>query len=46
MKALLRKDITVLWRRMKIFFLLVLVFSLVPSAFQNTFAVVYAAMLP
>ena len=46
MKALLRKDITVLWRRMKIFFLLILVFSAVPSAFQNTFAVVYAAMLP
>lgn len=46
MKALLRKDITVLWRRMKIFFLLILVFSAVPSAFQNTFAVVYAAMIP
>ena len=46
MKALLRKDMTVLWRRMKIFFLLILVFSAVPSAFQNTFAVVYAAMLP
>ena len=46
MKALLRKDITVLWRRMKIFFLLILVFSAIPSAFQNTFAVVYAAMIP
>ena len=46
MKALLRKDLTVLWRRMKIFFLLILVFAAVPNSFQNTFAVVYAAMIP
>ena len=46
MKALLRKDMSVLWRRMKIFFLLILVFSAIPCAFQNTFAVVYAAKLP
>lgn len=46
MKALLMKDCCVLWRRMRIFLLLVLVFSAVPGVFQNTFAITYAAMIP
>ena len=46
MKALLMKDLYVLWRQMKIFFLLIVVFAAVPSVFQNTFAILYAAMVP
>ena len=46
MKALLMKDCCVLWRRMRTFLLLVLVFSAIPGVFQNTFAITYAAMLP
>ena len=46
MRALLQKDLCVLWRQMKVFFLLVLVFSLTPSNFQEVFAVVYVAMIP
>ena len=46
MKALLMKDLYVLWRQMKIFFLLIGVFAAGPSVFQNTFAILYAAMVP
>ena len=46
MKALLMKDCCVLWRRMRTFLLLVLVFSAIPGVFQNTFAITYAAMIP
>ena len=46
MKALLYKDAMVLWKQMKVMLLLILVFSVLPSGFQNTFAVLYAALLP
>jgi len=46
MKALLMKDLHVFWRRMKLFVLMIVVFCAVPSVFQNTFAVTYAAMIP
>ena len=46
MKALVRKDLYVLWTSMKTLVLLIAVFSFVPVGFQNTFAVLYAAMLP
>lgn len=46
MKALLYKDAMVLWKQMKSMLLLILVFSVLPSGFQNTFAVLYAALLP
>ena len=46
MKALLYKDAMVLWKQMKLMLLLILVFALFPSGFQNTFAVLYAALLP
>ena len=39
MKALLYKDAMVLWKQMKSMLLLILVFSVLPSGFQNTFAV-------
>ena len=46
MKALLYKDAMVLWKQMKIMLLLILVFAVFPSEFQNVFAVLYAALLP
>lgn len=46
MKALLYKDAMVLWKQMRIMLLLILVFAVFPSEFQNTFAVLYAALLP
>ena len=46
MSALLLKDYYVIFRQMKIFLLLILVFSCIPGAFYSTFAVVYASMLP
>lgn len=46
MKALLKKDFYVLWSGMRSLVLLVVVFALIPIGFQNTFAVLYAAMLP
>lgn len=46
MKGLLMKDIHVFWRQMKIYVLLVLIFAAIPSSFQNTFAIFYAAMVP
>ena len=46
MSALILKDCYVIFRQMRIFLLLVLVFSCIPGAFYSTFAVVYASMLP
>ena len=46
MSALLLKDYYVIFRQMKIFLLLILVFSCIPGTFYSTFAVVYASMRP
>ncbi len=46
MKGLLIKDIYTLTRQMKIFLLLIVVFSVMPGFSSSAFAVVYAAMLP
>lgn len=46
MKALLMKDLHVLWRLLKPIFLMIVFFALIPSNFQNTFAITYAAMIP
>ena len=46
MKALILKDTYVIWRQMKYFLVMILLFSALPSGFNNAFAVVYAAMLP
>ena len=46
MKALILKDIYVIWRQMKYFLVMILIFSALPSGFNNAFAVVYAAMMP
>ena len=46
MKALLLKDTYVIWKQMKIFLLIILVFSAIPSGFNSAFAVIYAAMMP
>lgn len=46
MSALILKDFYVLWRQMRLFLLLLLVFSAIPGSFNSTFVVVYAAMLP
>lgn len=46
MKALLIKDIITIWKQMKLMFLLILVFSVVSSTYQNIFAVVYASLIP
>ena len=46
MKALLLKDTYVIWKQMKIFLIIILVFSAIPSGFNSAFAVIYAAMMP
>ncbi len=46
MKALLLKDFYVLWKQMKAFLLLILVFSALPGSYNAIFAVTYAALLP
>ena len=46
MKALMLKDTYVIWRQMKYFLVMILLFSALPSGFNNAFAVIYAAMLP
>ena len=46
MSALILKDFYVLWKQMRLFLLLLLVFSAIPGSFNSTFVVVYAAMLP
>lgn len=46
MKALILKDFYVLWKQLKLFLLIVVVMSAIPSSFNNVFAVIYAAMMP
>ncbi|MCI8809475.1 MAG: ABC-2 transporter permease [Oscillibacter sp.] len=46
MKALLLKDCYVLWKQMRIFVVLVLVFTAINNSFYSLFAVVWASMLP
>lgn len=46
MKALILKDAYVIWRQMKYFLVMILLFSALPSGFNNAFAIVYASMLP
>ena len=46
MKALIIKDSYVIWRQMKYFLVMILLFSALPNGFNNAFAVVYASMLP
>ena len=46
MKALIIKDTYVIWRQMKYFLILILIFSALPSGFNNAFAVIYTSMLP
>ena len=46
MKALLIKDIIMIWKQMKLMLALILVFSVVSYNYQNVFAVVYAALIP
>ena len=46
MKALIIKDTYVIWRQMKYFLVLILLFSALPSGFNNAFAVIYTSMLP
>ena len=40
MKALLLKDTCVIWKQMKYFLFLIVIFSAIPSAFNNIFAIV------
>lgn len=46
MSALLRKDFYVLWKQLKVFLVIILVFSAIPGGYNTVFAVAYAAMLP
>jgi len=46
MTALLQKDLYVLWKQMKIYAVLMLVYALLPSTYLNIFGVVYGAILP
>ena len=46
MSALILKDFYVLWKQMRLFLLLLLIFSAIPGSFNSTFVIVYAAMLP
>ena len=46
MKALLMKDCYVLWKQMRIFILILLVFCLFNGSFGNLFVVIWASMMP
>jgi len=46
MRALLMKDFYVLFKQMKLFFVMILFFSLIPNQNMASFAAVYAGMLP
>ena len=46
MKALLMKDCYVLWKQMRIFILILLVFCLFNGYFGNLFVVIWASMMP
>ena len=46
MSALLMKDFYLLWKQLKAFLVIILVFSAIPGGYNTVFAVAYAAMLP
>lgn len=46
MKALVQKDFYVIWKQMKIFVLVMVLLSMVNSAFNTVFLVVWCSMLP
>ena len=46
MKALISKDTYVIWKQMRYFLVMILLFSALPSGFNNAFAVIYTSMLP
>lgn len=46
MKALVRKDFYVLWQQMRLFLIVILFLSLIPSSFNRIFAIFYATMIP
>lgn len=46
MSALLMKDFYVLWKQLKVFLFIILVFSAIPGGYNTVFAIAYAAMLP
>lgn len=46
MRALIQKDFYVLWKQMRVFVLLMLVFVLTQGAFGSVFIVIWCAMLP
>ena len=46
MSALIQKDIFVMWKQMKLFLVLILIFSAIPNTFNNIFSTIYAAMMP
>ena len=46
MKALLMKDCYVLWKQMRIFILILLVFCLFNGSFGSLFVVIWASMMP
>ncbi|WP_295747997.1 ABC-2 transporter permease [uncultured Oscillibacter sp.] len=46
MKALVQKDFYVIWKQMKIFVLVLVLLSMVNSAFYTMFLVVWCSMLP
>lgn len=46
MKALIQKDIYVIWKQMRIFVVIILLLSIMNSAFNIVFLVVWCSMLP
>ena len=46
MKALLKKDIFVLMRQMRMFLLMIAIFAVIPQMNMSIFAIVYCGMLP
>jgi hypothetical protein len=46
MKALLKKDMLVLGRQMRLFLLMIAIFAVLPGANMSIFAIVYCGMLP
>ncbi|WP_369281916.1 ABC-2 transporter permease [Oscillibacter sp. GMB15532] len=46
MKALLKKDIFVLLRQMRMFLLMIAIFAVIPRGNMTVFAIVYCGMLP
>lgn len=46
MKALILKDTYVIWKQLRYFLIIILLFSCIPNSFNNAFAIIYSAMLP